>query len=103
MNLKYRIILAFGAVCIGENIEGVLDIARSSCGILDGVGDVWEHLVDDHIQLLIKEELTDVCNSAGFVGVVLGDNLPLWEDLGVDVGCSPGVIPRIDALMENGH
>jgi hypothetical protein len=40
MNFEYRIILAFGAVCVGEDVEGVVDIARSSYRILDGVGDV---------------------------------------------------------------
>ena len=60
MNLKYRIILAFGAVAIVEDVEGVVDIARSSYRVPDGVSDVREHLVDDHIQFLIKEELTDV-------------------------------------------
>jgi len=31
------------------------------------------------------------------IGIVLWNNLPLWEHFGVDVGCSPGVIPRVYA------
>jgi hypothetical protein len=60
MNLEYRVILTFRAVAIGKDVERVLGIARSPYRILDGVGDVREHLVDDHIQLLIKEELANV-------------------------------------------
>jgi hypothetical protein len=60
VNLKHRVILAFGAVAIREDVEGVLGVARSSYRIFDRVVDVGEHLIDDHVQLLVEEELTNM-------------------------------------------